>query len=289
MNGYPAVRFTFSDVLETPVEAGTALSGDPAFSLFFVGNLQNRQAQHKHPLTWSSGGVAGGVGSAIEIDGQNLDWATGFGADANGIDLVNLGEPSYAPHFDKPAIISFRRDAPGPINNVEMAINGVPLLVEGSSTNPNISPAPVRINAYPPDSSFTPMDMDVAEVIIYDRKLDASEHDQIIDYLERYLTPRPVTIDTDFNDSNATDIADFHILRSNFLLTGRTHSQGDANSDNIVNHNDFFLWRTAFLGSGGNAAAIDWSPVPEPSALVLVLSCSLTVLCRRRTPRRIHK
>jgi hypothetical protein len=102
------------------------------------------------------------------------------------------------------------------------------------------------------------------------------------------ITVVAITIDTDFNDLNGTNIADFHILRSNFL-TGTTHAQGDANADGAVNHRDFFLWRTAFLGGGGSAAAIDWSPVPEPSTLLLVLSASLTVICCRRAPRRIRK
>jgi hypothetical protein len=102
------------------------------------------------------------------------------------------------------------------------------------------------------------------------------------------ITVAAITIDTDFDDLNGTNIADFHILRSNFL-TGTTHAQGDANADGSVNHRDFFLWRTAFLGGGGNAAAIDWSSVPEPSTSLLVLSTSLTVVCCRRAPRRIRK
>jgi hypothetical protein len=102
------------------------------------------------------------------------------------------------------------------------------------------------------------------------------------------ITVAAITIDTDFDDLNGTNIADFHILRSNFL-TGTTHAQGDANADGSVNHRDFFLWRSAFLGGGGNAAAIDWSSVPEPSTSLLVLSTSLTVVCCRRAPRRIRK
>jgi hypothetical protein len=75
-------------------------------------------------------------------------------------------------------------------------------------------------------------------------------------------------------------------LRANFL-TGTTFAQGDADSNNIVNHQDYFLWRTAFFAGGGSAADIDRSPVPEPTALLSVCF-GLTVLVCRRTPRRLR-
>ena len=73
--------------------------------------------------------------------------------------------------------------------------------------------------------------------------------------------------DTDFDGMNGTDIADFHILRNNYL-TGTTKTQGDANGDMLVNHLDFFLWRTDFLAAGGSMAGISFL-VPEPATVWL--------------------
>ena len=69
---------------------------------------------------------------------------------------------------------------------------------------------------------------------------------------------------TDFN-GGGTDISDFHVLRMNYL-TGTTNAQGDANFDGFVNHVDFFLWRTEFLGGGGSLSAINWSCPSLPLA-----------------------
>ena len=89
---------------------------------------------------------------------------------------------------------------------------------------------------------------------------------------------------TDFDMMNGTDIADFHILRANYL-TGTTHAEGDANLDGIVNHLDFFMWRTDFLGGGGSAAGISWATVPEPASCIMMLAGLLSSLNVRRRRR----
>jgi hypothetical protein len=91
------------------------------------------------------------------------------------------------------------------------------------------------------------------------------------------------SIDTDFNSDTHTNLTDLDIIRTNYL-TGTTHSEGDANLDGIVNQKDFFYWRTNFLAGGGSAASINWSGVPEPSTLALLLGSTL-LLCRRTRRR----
>ena len=88
--------------------------------------------------------------------------------------------------------------------------------------------------------------------------------------------------DTDFDGMNGTDINDFHTLRQNYL-TGTMFAQGDANHDGIVNHLDFFMWRTAFVAGGGSMAGISFSfAVPEPSTCVsLLIGCLVAVSGRR--------
>jgi hypothetical protein len=125
------------------------------------------------------------------------------------------------------------------------------------------------------------------DVQIYSDALQPADVTFLFTNPGQVVVPAPPS--TDFNGLNGTDIADFHILRSNFLKTGATHAEGDANLNGKVEHRDYFLWRSNFLAAGGSVAAIDWSPVPEPSTYVLVMSCGLIVNCFRRTPHRIRK
>ncbi|MCO6047121.1 PEP-CTERM sorting domain-containing protein [Aeoliella sp. ICT_H6.2] len=92
---------------------------------------------------------------------------------------------------------------------------------------------------------------------------------------------------TDFNMMDGTTIDDFFILRDNYL-TGTTFSQGDANLDGIVNHLDFYLWRTDYLAAGGSLSAIQWSPVPEPatSAMLAIGGVAAMFVVRKRRQRR---
>jgi hypothetical protein len=91
--------------------------------------------------------------------------------------------------------------------------------------------------------------------------------------------------DPDIDGMNGADLADFHILRSNYLSAG-THSQGDVDFNGIIDHLDFFLWRSAFLGGGGSLAAINWSPVPEPTTALLLVTGGLALAAARRARRR---
>jgi hypothetical protein len=90
---------------------------------------------------------------------------------------------------------------------------------------------------------------------------------------------------TDFDGMNGPDLADFDILRSNYLMTGALQTDGDANADFVVNHEDFFLWRTDFLAGSGSLAEINWSPVPEPTTTLLLLTGGLAMASARRARR----
>jgi hypothetical protein len=91
-------------------------------------------------------------------------------------------------------------------------------------------------------------------------------------------------VNTDFVAPAGTGIEDFQIIRNNYL-TGTTFAQGDANFDGVVNHVDFFKWRTAFVAVGGNVEGLSL-PIPEPSsalgAIVLGLLAHASGLARRR-------
>lgn len=101
------------------------------------------------------------------------------------------------------------------------------------------------------------------------------------------VTPT-IPSNTDFNGVNGTDLADFDILRANYL-TGTTNSVGDANFDGIVNHQDFFLWRTAYLGSGGSLADFSFDAVPEPATLLLMACITVGGFGFTRPSRQLRK
>jgi hypothetical protein len=88
----------------------------------------------------------------------------------------------------------------------------------------------------------------------------------------------------DVNGMNGADLADFHIIRGNYLTVGE-HSAGDVDFNGFIDHQDFFLWRSAFLGGGGSLAAINWSPVPEPTTALLLVTGGLALASARRVRR----
>jgi len=90
--------------------------------------------------------------------------------------------------------------------------------------------------------------------------------------------------DPDIDGLNGPDLPDFHILRAHYLTAG-SHSEGDVDFNNFIDHQDFFLWRSAFLGGGGSLAAINWAAVPEPTTALLLLTGGLAMVSARRARR----
>jgi len=86
----------------------------------------------------------------------------------------------------------------------------------------------------------------------------------------------------DFNDDGSVDLADFDILRSNFLgkfSFSESFAKGDGNRDTKVDLKDFLEFADIFAAANPGAAS-----VPEPSSLVLA-TCGLLGLWgyRRRS------
>lgn len=96
-----------------------------------------------------------------------------------------------------------------------------------------------------------------------------------------------VTADVDGNGS--VDIDDFLLIRSNYLQEVSLGTDGDANSDGIVNHKDFYMWRTAFVAQGGDLSLLNNLDVPTPAAVTYpIVFAPLAAAMRYRAQLRIH-
>jgi uncharacterized protein YjbI with pentapeptide repeats len=84
----------------------------------------------------------------------------------------------------------------------------------------------------------------------------------------------------DFNGDGRIDDADLTNWKTNFGATGSaSHTQGDADGDHDVDGADFLTWQQQL----GNAVTVDASSaaVPEPAALLLLVSTAPAMLLRR--------
>jgi hypothetical protein len=87
-------------------------------------------------------------------------------------------------------------------------------------------------------------------------------------------------------DGGGVGFSDFNLIRNNFL-TASTHAMGDVNFDGFVDHADYFLWRQAFVSSGGSLADISWNAVPEPNTMLLFGGCAIGAVVLRARWRSI--
>ncbi len=85
--------------------------------------------------------------------------------------------------------------------------------------------------------------------------------------------------DADFDGDGDIDGSDFLTWQRNFG-TGSSLAQGDANGDSIVDATDLGIWEQQY----GQAAVSAVSSVPEPSALLMVITALLSYgqVCRRK-------
>lgn len=79
----------------------------------------------------------------------------------------------------------------------------------------------------------------------------------------------------DADGNGVVNIADFDLIRGNFLNTVAAGEDGDLDFSTVVDLTDFRIWKNAFGGAGPNS-------VPEPSAaLLIVVGGAGLVLARR--------
>ncbi|MBI2844025.1 MAG: hypothetical protein HYX78_11555 [Armatimonadetes bacterium] len=188
INGQPGIKYgggEVDDKLVTVPKVGNGdLTGDPAFTLFFLGTINKTGTAPVRPVSWgwnldNTPGDAPGHKSAIEIDcsTDRVNWATGIGASAM------TAEGSFREHYAKPALICVRK-RPGPINSTtEIYVNGVnqPISPASSSATPKIVVGDVQIGA----GMCTSPSMVASEIAVYSRALGDDEASEVGCYLTR--------------------------------------------------------------------------------------------------------
>lgn len=83
------------------------------------------------------------------------------------------------------------------------------------------------------------------------------------------------TLAGDANNDDVVNIADFDLIRNNFLERVPAGSDGDLDLSTIVDLADFRAWKTAFGGGGP-------SNVPEPSTVTLLIMGGAGLVLARR-------
>jgi hypothetical protein len=100
-------------------------------------------------------------------------------------------------------------------------------------------------------------------------------------------TTSPAFPPGDVDHNNIVNMADFQIIRANWLATSASlghqigQTDGDLNQNGIVDIQDFREWKTAF--GGGSGAGSLAGVVPEPSSLILagLAVCGLLIGAKR--------
>jgi hypothetical protein len=118
---------------------------------------------------------------------------------------------------------------------------------------------------------------DIDDVQIYNDALIASQ----IQYLfNNVVGPPPPVAACDVDLANGCTLADLQIIADHFFTNVPDRSQGDLNSDGVVNFADYRIWKD----TSGSAATLESLGVPEPSA-ILMMALVLPWLGMRRAMR----
>ena len=101
------------------------------------------------------------------------------------------------------------------------------------------------------------------DVVIVVEGISAGEMRGFLNTLE--IVKLAGVLSADVDRDGDVDVDDFSVIQQHYLSNVVLGTNGDANSDGVVNHKDFFFWREAFLNQGGDASALTGLSVPEPS------------------------
>jgi hypothetical protein len=102
----------------------------------------------------------------------------------------------------------------------------------------------------------------------------------------RAIVGTTATVAGDYNEDGRVDAADYVVWRKTLGEAVPVFSGADGNGNGMVDQADYNFWRTRFgqpLVRG--TASADGGPVPEPSAVVLLVAASAALGANWRVPR----
>jgi hypothetical protein len=101
------------------------------------------------------------------------------------------------------------------------------------------------------------------DLVIVVEGVTANQLRGFLNTLELVKLAAPQSVDV--NGDDRVDLDDFSMIRQNYLANVTLGTNGDANADGLVNHQDFYFWRRVYLDEGGDPAHVNTLHVPEPA------------------------
>jgi hypothetical protein len=97
-------------------------------------------------------------------------------------------------------------------------------------------------------------------------------------------TPLPDSTRADYNGNGIVDAADYVVWRRTLGSTTDLRANGDNTgaSGGTIDQADYTFWRSHFgMPAGSGVATLSAISVPEPAALVLILTAAMCLFGRR--------
>lgn len=187
-HGHPAVHISGENLLEgLDTTTNFGLMGDPDYTIFYVGNVISMNVGTPRILQWGSGAdVAGFVALGTNYDPdvpQNRIVVSGGSWKDASTPLQSL-----EPYMGKLSTIMVSHGSGEQIGQMRISYNGNNQTVTGVTETSNIVTAtPLSIGNQ--DAGAYPAAADVFEVIIYNRKLNDTEIQDVLNYVEAKYVP----------------------------------------------------------------------------------------------------
>ena len=193
INGRPGAWFFVgeSEYKLPPVAAdrsASALSGDPALTVFFLGVIEKIHWFAGYPVSLhGTSGPRQGAGLYVSGPDGDVRWVVSPGRDANGpVNGIEVKTPPgvFDAHWSKPVILCVRK-GPGPAKaTTTIWINGArqPLTPDSSSGIGHVDAKDVYMGA---GTAFGTPNMTVGEILVYTRTLGDDQISAVGAYLEK--------------------------------------------------------------------------------------------------------
>jgi len=94
-----------------------------------------------------------------------------------------------------------------------------------------------------------------------------------------YGTAPPLIVQGDYNGDQIVDAEDYNVWRGGFGGSVTPGTGADGNGNGVIDAADYVVWRKGLAGAGSGSSL---ASVPEPSGLALLAFAGVLAACRRR-------